>query len=184
MYIHTQTLTQVLISCDIHVMMYLYLYNYYTIERVISNGIEQVPTTSLTGSEENNTNTGQENQVPKTGLKEEDTSKEVTKKETTVAPSLPSPPDRDHTPPPPPPLSSPPPDFDPFNIPYEIRDKVKEKFKGYFGGREKVIAVGGAAVPAELTKFLSFCFDGLVQEGYGTTEVRSVTINSNNCMMS
>ena len=167
MYIHTLALTQVLISCDIHVIIYLYLY---TIENVITNGIEQVPTTSLTGSEENNTNTGQENQVPKTGLTEEDTSKEVTKKETIVAP--------------PPPLSSPPPDFDPFNIPYEVRDKVKERFKGYFGGREKVLAVGGAAVPAELKKFLSFCFDGLVQEGYGTTEVRSVTINSNICMMS
>lgn len=135
-------------------------YQTYIKERVISNGIEQVPTTSLTGSEENNTNTGQENQVPKTGLKEEDTSKEVTKKETIVAP---------------PPLSSPPPDFDPFNIPYEVRDKVKERFKGYFGGREKVLAVGGAAVPAELKTFLSFCFDGLVQEGYGTTEAGGIT---------
>ena len=63
-------------------------------------------------------------------------------------------------------------EFDPFKVPYVIRDKVKQKYKNYFGGRERLIAVGGAAVPKELKKFMSFCFDGLVQDGYGTTEVR------------
>ena len=65
----------------------------------------------------------------------------------------------------------PPSKFDPFTVPYQVRDKVKEKFKNYFGGREKVLGIGGAAVPRELIKFLSYCFDGMVQEGYGTTEV-------------
>ena len=65
----------------------------------------------------------------------------------------------------------PPSKFDPFNVPYQVRDKVKEKFKNYLGGREKVLGIGGAAVPRELIKFLSYCFEGMVQEGYGTTEV-------------
>lgn len=62
-------------------------------------------------------------------------------------------------------------EFDPFNLPYPLRNKVREKFKNYFGGRERVLAVGGAAVPKELKRFMSFCFDALVSEGYGTTEV-------------
>ena len=52
-----------------------------------------------------------------------------------------------------------------------MKDKVRDKFKDYFGGRERVIGVGGAAVPRPLLSFLSQCFNGLVQEGYGTTEV-------------
>jgi long-chain acyl-CoA synthetase len=60
-------------------------------------------------------------------------------------------------------------------VPFEVKEKVKEKFKDYLGGREKVIGVGGAAVSPELKKFLSFCFDALVQEGYGTTEVGGIT---------
>ena len=56
-------------------------------------------------------------------------------------------------------------------IPYQVKDKVKEKFKDYLGGRERTIGIGGAAVPPSLLKFLSNCFNGLVQEGYGTTEV-------------
>lgn len=52
-----------------------------------------------------------------------------------------------------------------------MKDKVRDKFKDYFGGRERVIGVGGAAVPRPLLSFLSHCFNGLVQEGYGTTEV-------------
>lgn len=62
-------------------------------------------------------------------------------------------------------------EFDPFKLPYQLRNKVKEKFKNYFGGRECVLAVGGAAVPKELKKFMMFCFDAVVSEGYGTTEV-------------
>ena len=60
----------------------------------------------------------------------------------------------------------PPSKFDPFKVPYQIQDKVKEKFKNYFGGREKFLGIGGAAAPPELIKFLSYCFEGLVQEGY------------------
>ena len=52
-----------------------------------------------------------------------------------------------------------------------MKDKVRDKFKDYFGGRERVIGVGGAAVLRPLLSFLSQCFNGLVQEGYGTTEV-------------
>ena len=52
-----------------------------------------------------------------------------------------------------------------------MKDKVRDKFKDYFGGRERVIGVGGAVVPRPLLSFLSQCFNGLVQEGYGTTEV-------------
>ncbi len=63
-------------------------------------------------------------------------------------------------------------EYDPLKVPYKVKDKVKQKFKNYFGGRERVIAVGGAAVPKELRKFLLFCFDAIVTEGYGTTEVQ------------
>ena len=66
-----------------------------------------------------------------------------------------------------PPLSS----LDLSSVPYSVKDKVRDIFKDYFGGRERVIGVGGAAVPRPLLSFLSQCFNGLVQEGYGTTEV-------------
>ncbi len=68
-------------------------------------------------------------------------------------------------------LTCSPADFDLKKVPREVKHKVKEKFTEYFGGRERVIAVGGAAVPKELKEFLTFCFDASVIEGYGTTEV-------------
>ena len=68
-------------------------------------------------------------------------------------------------------LTCSPADFDLKKVPRDVKYKVKEKFTGYFGGRERVIAVGGAAVPKELKEFLTFCFDASVVEGYGTTEV-------------
>ena len=61
--------------------------------------------------------------------------------------------------------------FDPFKVPYQIQDKVKEKFKNYLGGREKFLGIGGAAAPPEVIKFLNYCFEGPVEEAYGTTEV-------------
>ena len=65
----------------------------------------------------------------------------------------------------------PPSKFDPFKVPYQIQDKVKEKFKNYLGGREKFLGTGGAAAPPELIRFLSYCFECYFQEVYGTTEV-------------
>lgn len=56
-------------------------------------------------------------------------------------------------------------------VPLVVKDKVKDKFKHYLGGREKMMGIGGAAVPPALVKFLSYCFAGIIQEGYGTTEV-------------
>ena len=63
--------------------------------------------------------------------------------------------------------------IDPSKIPVEVRESTREKFKNYLGGRQKIIGVGGAAVSSELKKFISYCFEGLVEEGYGTTEVRN-----------
>ena len=63
------------------------------------------------------------------------------------------------------------PDFDPHNVPYELKKKVMESFRGLLGGREQVVCVGGAAVSRELVKFLQECFRGMIVEGYGTTEV-------------
>ena len=68
-------------------------------------------------------------------------------------------------------VTVPPSKFDPFKVPYQIQDKIKKKFKTYLGGREKFLGIGGAAAPPELIKFLNYCFEGLVQEAYGTTEV-------------
>ena len=75
-------------------------------------------------------------------------------------------------------------EYDPLKVPYHIRDKVKQKFKNYFGGRERMIAVGGAAVPKELKRFLQFCFDAIVSEGYGTTEVRGLKKSINYSIIS
>ncbi|XP_019858162.1 PREDICTED: carboxylic acid reductase-like isoform X1 [Amphimedon queenslandica] len=58
--------------------------------------------------------------------------------------------------------------------PYEVKDIVKDRFNEYFGGRERLIGVGGAAVPPPLIQFLSRVFNGLVQDGYGTTEAGGI----------
>lgn len=58
-----------------------------------------------------------------------------------------------------------------MNIPSEVREKTREKFKHFLGSRIKLIGVGGAAVSRELKSFISFCFEGLIEEGYGATEV-------------
>ena len=63
------------------------------------------------------------------------------------------------------------PDFNPHDVPYELKKKVMESFRGLLGGREQVVCIGGAAVSRDLVKFLQECFNGMVVEGYGTTEV-------------
>lgn len=70
-------------------------------------------------------------------------------------------------------LQLPVPEFNPRDIPYELKKKVVEPFRGLLGGREQVVCIGGAAVSRDLVMFLQECFKGMIVEGYGTTEVRA-----------
>lgn len=70
--------------------------------------------------------------------------------------------------------SSPPPtpsNFNPDSVPFSIVEEVREQFRSILGGREKVVSTGGAPTGEAVKKFMMRCFNGLPQEGYGTTEV-------------
>ena len=63
--------------------------------------------------------------------------------------------------------------FDPDEVPKEIVDQVMEKFSSKLGGRERMITTGGAPTAPAVLKFVIFCFKGMVNDGYGSTEVRA-----------
>ena len=62
--------------------------------------------------------------------------------------------------------------FDPDQVPQELVDKVMCEFKSQLGGRERMITTGGAATSPAVLKFVIHCFKGMVNDGYGSTEVR------------
>lgn len=61
--------------------------------------------------------------------------------------------------------------FDIKQVPEEIKSSVMLRFKGKLGGRERRITTGGAPTGKLVKRFLIECFDGMVSEGYGSTEV-------------
>jgi len=63
--------------------------------------------------------------------------------------------------------------FDPDKVPQEIVDQVMGKFRNKLGGRERMITTGGAPTAPAVLKFIIHCFKGMVNDGYGSTEVRS-----------
>ena len=64
--------------------------------------------------------------------------------------------------------------FNPDDVPWKVKEVVMKQFKNVLGGREIAVSIGGAAVDPVMRKFIETCFNGLTQEGYGTTEVRSL----------
>ncbi len=67
--------------------------------------------------------------------------------------------------------------FDPSSVPLPIRQKVLKQFRFVLGGREQIISTGGAPTGKAVKMFMIHCFKGILQEGYGTTEVRITHLN-------
>lgn len=61
--------------------------------------------------------------------------------------------------------------FDVEQVPGELRREIMCKFKSKLGGREYHITTGGAPTGAHVKRFIIECFEGMVNEGYGSTEV-------------
>ena len=61
--------------------------------------------------------------------------------------------------------------FDPAQVPAELKNEVMAKFKSKLGGRERMITTGGAPTDKAVKKFIISCFSGMVNDGYGSTEV-------------
>lgn len=62
--------------------------------------------------------------------------------------------------------------FDAEQVPADLRKEVMSRFKSKLGGREKMITTGGAPTGKMVKRFIIDCFEGMVNEGYGSTEVR------------
>lgn len=63
--------------------------------------------------------------------------------------------------------------FDPAQVPAELRETVMSLFKSKLGGRERMITTGGAPTASSVKRFVIDCFGGMVNDGYGSTEVRA-----------
>lgn len=61
--------------------------------------------------------------------------------------------------------------FDVEQVPADLRREVMSRFKSKLGGREKMITTGGAPTGKMVKRFIIDCFEGMVNEGYGSTEV-------------
>ena len=61
--------------------------------------------------------------------------------------------------------------FDPAQVPAELRESVISMFKSKLGGRERIITTGGAPTALAVKRFIIDCFGGMVNDGYGSTEV-------------
>lgn len=62
--------------------------------------------------------------------------------------------------------------FDVEQVPAHLRKEVMGRFKSKLGGREKMITTGGAPTGKMVKRFIIDCFEGMVNEGYGSTEVK------------
>ena len=49
-----------------------------------------------------------------------------------------------------------------------------KKLSGILGGRTRTIVTGGAPTSPEVIRFLRRCFDCLIRESYGATEVGGI----------
>ena len=57
-------------------------------------------------------------------------------------------------------------------VPAELRKEVMSRFKSKLGGRERLVTTGGATTGKLVKRFVIDCFDGMFNDGYGSTEVR------------
>lgn len=65
--------------------------------------------------------------------------------------------------------------------PQQISDRRKSllaQFKNSFGGREQVIAVGGAPSSPQVLEWIKECFQCQVIDGFGATEVGSIAMGN------
>ena len=62
--------------------------------------------------------------------------------------------------------------FNVEKVPADLRKAVMSRFKSKLGGREKMITTGGAPTGKMVKRFIIDCFEGMVNDGYGSTEVR------------
>lgn len=63
--------------------------------------------------------------------------------------------------------------FDVEKVPYDLQREVRGRFKSKLGGRERILTTGGAPTGNMVKKFIMECFEGMVNDGYGSTEVAS-----------
>ena len=61
--------------------------------------------------------------------------------------------------------------FDMSKVPLKVKQRVLRKYKPVLGGREQLVSTGGAPTGENVKRFMIECFNGIPQEGYGTTEV-------------
>jgi hypothetical protein len=61
--------------------------------------------------------------------------------------------------------------FDVEEVPSDLRREVMSRYKSKLGGREKLVTTGGAPTGKLVKRFIIDCFEGMVNEGYGSTEV-------------
>ena len=63
--------------------------------------------------------------------------------------------------------------FDVDKVPAELKREVMSRFRSKLGGREQRITTGGAPTGKRVKMFIIECFEGMVNEGYGSTEASS-----------
>ena len=68
--------------------------------------------------------------------------------------------------------------FDMSQVPLKIKQRVLRKYKSVLGGREQLVSTGGAPTGENVKRFMIECFNGIPQEGYGTTEVSTHHVQS------
>lgn len=61
--------------------------------------------------------------------------------------------------------------FDVEKVPLDLQREVRGRFKSKLGGRERMLTTGGAPTGKMVKKFIIECFEGMVNDGYGSTEV-------------
>lgn len=68
--------------------------------------------------------------------------------------------------------------FDVERVPTELKREVMSRFKSKLGGREQRITTGGAPTGKLVKMFIIECFEGMVNEGYGSTEVSTASLKT------
>ena len=66
--------------------------------------------------------------------------------------------------------------FDVEKVPLDLRREVRDRFKSKLGGRERMLTTGGAPTGKMVKRFIMECFEGMVNDGYGLTEVNWIVL--------
>ncbi len=67
--------------------------------------------------------------------------------------------------------------FDVEKVPAELKREIMSRFRSKLGGRECRITTGGAPTGKLVKMFIIECFEGMVNDGYGSTEVGRYRVN-------